>query len=93
MRAVKRRGAARGAPELGRGRGFNLYDAAGRPASGSALRQRIIFEPFVGTSSRQALRLVQSIDPLYAFSGLCVGALVSMTAGRRRVLETPLLIL
>jgi uncharacterized membrane protein YfcA len=39
------------------------------------------------------LNLVQSIDPLYAFSGLCVGALVGMTGVGGGSLMTPLLIL
>jgi uncharacterized membrane protein YfcA len=39
------------------------------------------------------LNLVQSIDPLYAFSGLCVGALVGLTGVGGGSLMTPLLIL
>jgi uncharacterized membrane protein YfcA len=39
------------------------------------------------------LHFVQSIDPLYAFSGFCVGALVGMTGVGGGSLMTPLLIL
>jgi uncharacterized protein len=39
------------------------------------------------------LHLVQSIDPLYVFSGLCVGTLVGMTGVGGGSLMTPLLIL
>ncbi len=39
------------------------------------------------------MHLVQSIDPLYVFSGLCVGALVGMTGVGGGSLMTPLLIL
>src|SRR5271163_1961541 len=39
------------------------------------------------------MSFVQSIDPLYVFSGFCVGALVGMTGVGGGSLMTPLLIL
>jgi uncharacterized membrane protein YfcA len=46
-----------------------------------------------GQKLEAELNLVQSIDPVYAFAGLCVGALVGMTGVGGGSLMTPLLIL